>query len=56
MNKEKFVKQSSYTASQWRSIHSGTAKQMDYLNKHVESMEATYERHMPGNEHMLDGE
>lgn len=50
----KFVKRDQYTAEEWRDIHSGTAQQMDYLNKHIESMENTYERHMPGGDHMLD--
>lgn len=54
MDKEKFRKQDHYTAEEWRKIHSGTAKEMDYLNQHIETMEQAYERHMTGNEHMLD--
>ncbi|EHN58880.1 hypothetical protein [Oenococcus kitaharae] len=50
----KFVKRGHYTAEELRDIHSGTAQQMDYLNKHIESMEQTYERHMPSGDHMLD--
>ncbi len=53
LTKNKFKKMNSYTSDQWRNIHSGTAKQMHYLNDHIESMEKTYERHMKKGEHML---